>query len=155
YTLGPTVVYAIVAALYVLGSSLVAFVRAAAPGDGGPAMTSDSLFSGIAFIVRERLLLGLLSLDLFAVLLGGATALLPIYARDILGTGPFGLGLLRAAPACGALAMSPRCCRSTRVTSSAQGRLASACCARLRLVARSRCPSCSRAVRSGAARDRC
>jgi len=106
YTLGPTVVYAIVAALYVLGSSLVAFVRAAAPGDGGPAMTSDSLFSGIAFIVRERLLLGLLSLDLFAVLLGGATALLPIYARDILGTGPWGLGLLRAAPACGALAMS-------------------------------------------------
>src|SRR5205823_6396895 len=45
-------------------------------------------------------------LDLFAVLLGGATALLPIYARDILGTGPWGLGLLRAAPACGALAMS-------------------------------------------------
>src|SRR5260370_40854954 len=47
-----------------------------------------------------------MSLDLFAGLLGGATALLPIYARDILGTGPWGLGLLRAAPACGALAMS-------------------------------------------------
>jgi hypothetical protein len=51
-------------------------------------------------------LLGALSLDLFAVLLGGATALLPIYARDILGTGPWGLGLLRAAPASGALATS-------------------------------------------------
>jgi MFS family permease len=106
YTLGPTTVYAIVAALYVLGSTLVALVRAAEPTHARPAMTADSLFSGIAFIVRERLLLGLLSLDLFAVLLGGATALLPIYARDILGTGPWGLGLLRAAPACGALAMS-------------------------------------------------
>ncbi|PYM87482.1 MAG: hypothetical protein DME13_05965, partial [Candidatus Rokuibacteriota bacterium] len=69
-------------------------------------LTPASLFSGIAFIRYRRLLLGLMSLDLFAVLLGGATALLPIYARDILGTGPWGLGLLRAAPACGALAMS-------------------------------------------------
>ena len=69
-------------------------------------MASASLFSGIDFIVRRPLLLGALSLDLFAVLLGGATALLPIYARDILGTGPWGLGLLRAAPAAGALAMS-------------------------------------------------
>jgi hypothetical protein len=60
----------------------------------------------VAFILRQRLLLGLMSLDLFAVLLGGATALLPIYARDILGTGPGGLGLLRAAPAVGALALS-------------------------------------------------
>src|SRR6185436_9588145 len=49
---------------------------------------------------------GVLSLDLFAVLVGGVTALLPIYARDILGTGPWGLGLLRAAPAAGALTMS-------------------------------------------------
>jgi len=69
-------------------------------------VTAASLFSGIAFILRQRLLLGLLSLDLFAVLLGGATALLPIYARDILGTGPWGLGLLRAAPAIGALVAS-------------------------------------------------
>jgi len=69
-------------------------------------VTLGSLFSGLAFIARQRLLLGLLSLDLFAVLLGGATALLPIYARDILGTGPWGLGLLRAAPACGALVTS-------------------------------------------------
>ena len=58
------------------------------------------------FIGRHRVLLGVLSLDLFAVLLGGVTALLPIYARDILGTGPWGLGLLRSAPALGALAMS-------------------------------------------------
>ena len=106
YVLGPATVYVIVAALYVLGAVLVALVRVAHVPHARPAMTADSLFSGMAFIVRERLLLGLLSLDLFAVLLGGATALLPIYARDILGTGPWGLGLLRAAPACGALAMS-------------------------------------------------
>ena len=106
YVLGPATVYVIVAALYVLGAVLVALVRITHVAHARPAITADSLFSGIAFIVRERLLLGLLSLDLFAVLLGGATALLPIYARDILGTGPWGLGLLRAAPACGALAMS-------------------------------------------------
>jgi MFS family permease len=106
YVLGPTAVYAIVAALYVAGAALIALVRTGESTHARPAMTADSLFSGIAFIVRERVLLGLLSLDLFAVLLGGATALLPIYARDILGTGPWGLGLLRAAPACGALVMS-------------------------------------------------
>jgi hypothetical protein len=64
------------------------------------------VFSGIAFIGRRRVLLATMTLDLFAVLLGGATALLPIYARDILGAGPGGLGLLRSAPAVGALAMS-------------------------------------------------
>ena len=106
YGLGAATVYVIVAALYVVGAALLAFVRdAQAAGARGP-MTSVSLFSGIDFIVRRPLLLGALSLDLFAVLLGGATALLPIYARDILGTGPWGLGLLRAAPAAGALAMS-------------------------------------------------
>jgi MFS family permease len=107
YALGPTAVYALVAALYAVGAALIACVRPLAPGravaDGA---TTDSLFSGIAFIWRQRLLLGLMSLDLFAVLLGGATALLPIYARDILATGPWGLGLLRASSAIGALAMS-------------------------------------------------
>ena len=106
YAFGPTTVYGIVAALYASGAALIALVRTTEPAAVRPAMTADSLFSGIAFIVRERLLLGLLSLDLFAVLLGGATALLPIYARDILDTGPWGLGLLRAAPAFGALGMS-------------------------------------------------
>src|SRR5262249_56959258 len=101
YALGPTTVYATVAVLYVVAAALAAVVRPTDTAPTPPAFTVDSLFSGIAFIVRERLLLGLLSLDLFAVLLGGATALLPIYARDILGTGPWGLGLLRAAPTCG------------------------------------------------------
>ena len=65
-----------------------------------------SVFSGIAFIRGNPAVLGAISLDLFAVLLGGATALLPVYARDILQTGPWGLGVLRAAPAVGALLTS-------------------------------------------------
>ncbi|HEV8244617.1 MAG TPA: MFS transporter, partial [Polyangiaceae bacterium] len=60
------------------------------------------LVMGLRYVVREKLLLGAISLDLFAVLLGGAVALLPVFARDILHTGPSGLGLLRSAPAAGA-----------------------------------------------------
>jgi predicted MFS family arabinose efflux permease len=70
------------------------------------AATLASVFAGVAFVWRRQVLLGAMSLDLFAVLLGGATALLPIYARDILHTGAQGLGLLRAAPAIGALLMT-------------------------------------------------
>lgn len=106
YGLGPTTVYAIVAALYLVAAALIAGVRDVQPARPREEITPASLFSGVAFILRRRLLLGVLSLDLFAVLLGGATALLPIFARDILGTGPWGLGLLRAAPASGALALS-------------------------------------------------
>jgi len=69
-------------------------------------MTMESLFGGISFIRKRPVILGAMSLDLFAVLLGGATAMLPIYARDILGIGPGGLGLLRAAPAAGAVLVS-------------------------------------------------
>jgi MFS family permease len=64
------------------------------------------LLAGIAFIRNSPIVLGALSLDLFAVLLGGATALLPIFARDVFEVGPWGLGILRAAPAVGALAIS-------------------------------------------------
>ena len=66
----------------------------------------QTLFAGVSFIWRRKAVLGAISLDLFAVLLGGATALLPIYARDILHTGPWGQGMLRSAPAVGALLMS-------------------------------------------------
>ena len=65
-----------------------------------------TLLAGVDFIWRRKPVLGAVSLDLFAVLLGGAVALLPIYAKDILHTGPWGLGLLRSAPAVGALVMS-------------------------------------------------
>jgi len=106
YEVGPTTVYATVTALYLVSAGIVAIVRDAERARPPEGVTVASLFSGIVFILRRRLVLGALSLDLFAVLLGGATALLPIYARDILGTGPWGLGLLRAAPATGALAMS-------------------------------------------------
>jgi MFS family permease len=66
----------------------------------------QSVFSGVSFIRSRPIILGAISLDLFAVLLGGVTALLPIFARDILHIGPWGLGFLRSAPAAGALAMS-------------------------------------------------
>jgi len=70
------------------------------------AVSWESVLAGIGFVWHHKILLGAISLDLFAVLLGGATALLPIFARDILHTGPEGLGLLRAAPAVGALVVS-------------------------------------------------
>ncbi len=66
----------------------------------------ESVLAGVVYVWREKIILGSVSLDLFAVLLGGATALLPIYAKDIFHTGPWGLGLLRAAPAFGAIAVS-------------------------------------------------
>lgn len=70
------------------------------------AVNWKSLLAGVDFVWKNKLILGVTSLDLFAVLLGGATALLPIYARDILHTSPLGLGVLRGAPAAGALLMS-------------------------------------------------
>ena len=71
-----------------------------------PPITWNSLVSGIRFVFGTRLLLGLFCLDLFAVLLGGATALLPIFSSDVLKTGPEGYGLLRAAPSVGAITMA-------------------------------------------------
>ena len=68
------------------------------------APTLKTFFAGISFIRRTPVMLGAITLDLFAVLFGGAVALLPLFARDILHTGPLGLGILRSAPAVGALA---------------------------------------------------
>ncbi len=65
-----------------------------------------NMLAGFTFIWKEKVVLGAVSLDLFAVLLGGVVALLPVYARDILDLGPSGLGLLRAAPGIGAIAMA-------------------------------------------------
>jgi len=73
---------------------------------GKPPITWNSLVSGVRFVFGTRLLLGLFCLDLFAVLLGGATALLPIFANDLLKAGPQGYGLLRAAPSLGAVIMA-------------------------------------------------
>jgi Transmembrane secretion effector len=75
--------------------------RAKGSPKGSP--SADDVFAGVRFIRSDPAILGTISLDLFAVLFGGVVALLPIYARDILQAGPFGLGVLRAAPAVGAL----------------------------------------------------
>jgi len=106
YIFGPAVVYWIATALFFIGSLLVAVIKAERTAPRREPATMRSVLAGIAFIRSQPQVLGAISLDLFAVLLGGATALLPIYARDILATGPWGLGLLRSAPALGALVMS-------------------------------------------------
>jgi MFS family permease len=69
----------------------------------GASPLMERLLAGVRYVGQRPILLGAISLDLFAVLLGGATALLPVYARDILSVGPWGLGLLRSAPAVGAV----------------------------------------------------
>ena len=106
YVAGPGVVYVVGAVLYLVAATLMSRLRyEQAPPKREPA-TLKTLFAGVHFIRERKDVLGVISLDLFAVLLGGATALLPIFAKDILHTGPWGLGLLRAAPAVGALLMS-------------------------------------------------
>lgn len=106
YVAGAGAVYASCAALLVLGCTLLLRLRYDhAPPPREP-VTVATLLAGVRFIRERKVVLGAISLDLFAVLLGGATALLPMFARDILQVGPQGLGLLRAAPAVGALAMS-------------------------------------------------
>jgi MFS family permease len=105
YTTGANTVYLTCAVLLVLAFGLAMAVRY----HFEPPKLSNSwsdVFAGLGFVWQRKVLLGATTLDLFAVLLGGATALLPIFARDILHTGPMGLGLLRAAPAVGALIMS-------------------------------------------------
>lgn len=105
YAAGVEVVYAVTAGLYLLSLMLVLTLRyeQALPPRTPP--TLSSLFAGVDFIRKRPDVLGVISLDLFAVLLGGATALLPIFAHDVLHTGPVGLGVLRSAPAVGALLM--------------------------------------------------
>jgi MFS family permease len=106
YLAGPGTVYLFGALLHLLAFILMSrlrYKRAQLPGES---VTLKSVFAGVQFIRRNPDVLGVISLDLFAVLFGGTTALLPVFARDILHTGPWGLGLLRAAPAVGALLMS-------------------------------------------------
>lgn len=107
YVGGPSLVYLSCGALALAGMVLIGQVTPirSVPLAREP-VSLQTLFAGVSFIWRRKAVLGAISLDLFAVLLGGATALLPIYARDILHTGPWGQGLLRSAPAVGALLMS-------------------------------------------------
>lgn len=106
YAFGPEVPYACAALLSLSACVMTSSIRMQRKPPRREPVSLTSIFSGFAFIRAHPIVLGSISLDLFAVLLGGATALLPIYARDILHTGPWGLGLLRSAPAVGALAMS-------------------------------------------------
>jgi len=106
YILGPSYVYITCCALSLSATLLVLGVRTERTVAKREPVSAAVLFAGIDFIRKNPIVLGALSLDLFAVLLGGATALLPIFARDIFAVGPWGLGLLRASPAVGALAIS-------------------------------------------------
>jgi MFS family permease len=108
YAVSPTLVYLLAAALCLLASVSVVMIRArpaAAARPGTPASPSiESVLEGVRFVGRTPMLLGVILLDLLVVLFGGAVALLPVFARSILHVGPEGLGVLRAAPAVGALA---------------------------------------------------
>ncbi len=105
YLAGPVVVYGLVTVLVLTSTILMSRLRLGGRLAGqAPAITVQSLLSGLRFVKSRPIVFGAISLDLFAVLFGGATALLPVYARDILHTGSVGLGLLRTAPAIGAMA---------------------------------------------------
>jgi MFS family permease len=106
YAVTPVLPYAAMAVFWVIASIANGMIRMDRPVVPKEPPTWGALFAGVGFVRRNHAILGTISLDLFAVLLGGATALLPIYARDILHTGPWGLGFLRGAPAVGALLMT-------------------------------------------------
>ncbi|MCA6102986.1 MULTISPECIES: MFS transporter [Bradyrhizobium] len=113
YALMPSAPYGIMMVFWLFGALLTGGIgrlqQAPVKNDG----SSDDLFAGVTFVRSNPAILGTISLDLFAVLFGGVTALLPIYARDILQAGPLGLGILRAAPAVGALLMTMVLARHT------------------------------------------
>jgi MFS family permease len=116
YAVAPGAAYVLMAVFWLFAALLngaIRLQRSTGAAATSAASTSAALFAGVAFVRRNPAILGTISLDLFAVLLGGATALLPIYARDILHTGPWGLGVLRGAPAVGALLMSAVLARHT------------------------------------------
>jgi MFS family permease len=104
YGIGSTVAYLVCAATFVVaivGLSLIKVQPSSHQVRASP--SAESVLAGVRYILTRKELLGAMSLDLFAVLFGGATALLPVFARDILHTGPIGVGLLRSAQAVGAL----------------------------------------------------
>jgi MFS family permease len=103
YVLGPAFAYA-ACALLIGGAAAASFLLPSPPvAAERPTMSWDSLFAGFRFIWRCQAVLGAMSFDLMATLFGGVTALIPIFARDILDIGPWGAGILRSSPAIGAL----------------------------------------------------
>jgi MFS family permease len=103
---GPEIVYGIAAAAFVIGLILIFFIRIVAVQRPRGTATLQSVLAGFHYVHQNKLVFGTISLDLFAVLLGGAVALLPVYAREILLVGPWGLGILRSAPGVGAVIMA-------------------------------------------------
>jgi MFS family permease len=103
YAVNPVLVYALCSALYIAGGLLIGLVRAKRTAVSREPLSLAVLFAGFAFMRRNPVVLGTITLDLFAVVLGGVYALLPVFARDVFETGPWGLGLLRASPGVGAL----------------------------------------------------
>ena len=103
YALSPVAVSALCVAFFGAAIMFVSFIQVKRPAPARDPPTFASVIAGFEFIRTRPRLLGVITLDLFVVLLGGAVALLPIFARDILTVGPIGLGLLRSAPAAGAL----------------------------------------------------
>ena len=103
YTVSPVLVGVFCLVFFTASITLISFVHAKGPAANREPPTFASVLAGFEYVRSRRRLLGVITLDLFVVMLGGATALLPIFARDILAVGPIGLGLLRSAPAAGAL----------------------------------------------------
>jgi MFS family permease len=99
---GASTVFALTTLLQLVGVAGLATIRTRSRGDTGGAMSLAAVVAGLAYVWHKKVLLGAISLDLFAVLLGGAVALMPIFARDVLFAGAVGLGVLRSAPAIGA-----------------------------------------------------
>jgi MFS family permease len=103
FALSPGAAYGLTAGFWLLAGIFNGLLPLAQRASSSGDISMSTLFAGVHFVRRSPTLFGTISLDLFAVLLGGATALLPIFAKDILHTDAMGLGLLRAAPAVGAL----------------------------------------------------
>jgi MFS family permease len=103
---GPSAVY-LIATITAIGATISTFrVKPEVKARPREPMSLKTVFAGLDYIWNKKIILGAISLDLFAVMLGGAVALLPVYAREILHTGPWGLGLLRTAPGAGAAVMA-------------------------------------------------
>jgi MFS family permease len=103
YAVNPVLVYALCCTLYICAGLLIGMVTAVRTATSREPVTMAVLFAGFSYIRRAPIILGAISLDLFAVILGGVFALLPVFARDVFDAGPWGLGLLRASPGIGAL----------------------------------------------------
>jgi len=106
YAIAPAAPYATMAVMWIVAGIAIGAIRVERSVTSADPPTFAELFAGIRFVRDNPAILGTISLDLFAVLLGGATALLPIFARDILHAGPWALGVMRAAPAVGAMLMT-------------------------------------------------